>query len=94
MPGEVTALQHELCHSALVGAQAVEEVAHVGNDTVELGVLVAVLVLARGKLPEVPSGLGNDVVVELEDDLFGRLSSDGDLELDGRGSTGLVGLSI
>ena len=52
-----------------------------GDDPVEGGALVAVTVLASGELTEVPSGLGNHVVVELEDDATRLLIADRDVEL-------------
>ena len=52
-----------------------------GDDTVEAGSLVSEPVLARSELAEVASGLGDDVVVQLEDDAARGLVVDGDVEL-------------
>lgn len=43
---------------------------------------VSKAVLAGGELTEVASGLGDYIVVELEDDATLRLAGDGDIELD------------
>ena len=43
--------------------------------------LIAVAVLARRKLAEVARGLGDHVVVELEDDAAERLAVGGDVKL-------------
>lgn len=40
--------------------------------------------LACAKLTEVPGGLGNDVVIDLDDNSTGFLVGDGDVELDPR----------
>ena len=45
-------------------------------------VLVAEAALAGGELAEVASGLGDDVVPELEDDAALGLSADGNVELE------------
>ena len=47
----------------------------------EGGALVAKTVLAGGELTEVARGLGDHVVVELEDDAARGLAVDGDVEL-------------
>lgn len=43
-----------------------------GNHTVEDGAAVSKVVLAGAELPEVPSGAGNSVIEELEDNLSSR----------------------
>lgn len=53
----------------------------VGDDTVETRSLVSEPVLAGGKLTEVTGCLGDDVVVELEDDATRGLVVDRDIEL-------------
>lgn len=67
------------------GAVVTREVAalehELGDDTVEARARVAEAVLARRELTEVLCGLGNDVVVELEDDAPRRLVGDGDVKL-------------
>lgn len=67
------------------GAVALGEVTslqhEVGDDTVEARALVSESVLASAELTEVLSGLGDNLVVELEDDLSGVLAVDGDCEL-------------
>ena len=57
---------------------------HVRDDTVEAGALVAEAVLACGELTEVPRGLGDNVVKELEDDATGGLSVDVDVKLEAK----------
>ena len=52
----------------------------VGDDPVEAGALVALLVLTRGELAEVLRGLGDRVVVQLEADPAGSIVVDGDVE--------------
>lgn len=47
----------------------------------ERGTLVAITVLASCQLPEVPRGLGDDLVVQPENDATGWLSVDGDVKL-------------
>ena len=54
---------------------------YLGDDTGEAGALVAEAVLAGGELTEVARGLGDNVVVELEDDAARGLVVDGDVEL-------------
>ena len=51
------------------------------DDTVEARACVTEAVLARSKLTEVPSGLGYDVVEELEDDTASGLVVNRDIEL-------------
>jgi hypothetical protein len=43
-----------------------------GDDTVEGGASVAIAVLTSGEFAEVLGGLGDDVVVELENNAAGR----------------------
>jgi len=43
---------------------------------------VSKAVLTSGELTEVLRGLGNDIVVEVEDNATGSLAVDGDIELD------------
>lgn len=50
------------------------------DDPVEAGALVAEAVLAGGQLAEVLRRLGNDVVVQLEDDAPGSVAVNGDVE--------------
>lgn len=52
-----------------------------GDDTVEVGLSVAIAILAGGQLTEVASGLGDLIVVKLEDDAAGGLLVDMDIEL-------------
>jgi len=54
----------------------------VGDDTVEAGAGIPVTVLAGAELTEVPGGLGNILVVELEGDATGILAVNGDIEVD------------
>ncbi len=67
------------------GAVAAGEVStlkhEVGDDTVEGGALVTETVLAGGELAEVTCRLGDDVVVEPEDDATGGLVVNRDVEL-------------
>lgn len=53
----------------------------IGNNTVERRSRIAKTVLPGGELAEVFSGLGNDVIVQLEYDATGSLAVDGDIEL-------------
>lgn len=80
------------------GAVALGEVTslqhEVGDDTVEARALVSESVLASAELTEVLSGLGDNLVVELEDDLSGVLAVDGDCEENvGHGDDGFGPLS-
>jgi hypothetical protein len=43
---------------------------------------VSISVLAGSELTEVPGRLGNNIVVELEDDATGGFAVDGDVKLD------------
>ena len=52
-----------------------------GDDTVERASFVSESMLAGGKLTEVLGGLGNNVVVELEDDATSGRAVDGDIKL-------------
>lgn len=53
----------------------------VGDHTVETRAFVTEIMLVGGKLAEVPRGLGNDVIVKLEDDAPRGLPTDRDIEL-------------
>jgi hypothetical protein len=52
-----------------------------GDHTVETRSSVAKTMLAGGELAEVAGGLGDDIVVKLEDDAPSILAIDGDIEL-------------
>lgn len=62
-----------------------------GYHTVEGRFGVAVAVLASGELAEVAGGLGNYIVVELEDDATSGLAFDGDIKLCARKGRKLSG---
>jgi hypothetical protein len=51
------------------------------DHTVEAGTLVAKPILACGELPEVSGGLGDNVVVKLENNPPSLLAADGDIKL-------------
>ena len=53
----------------------------VGDDTMERAPFVSISVLAGSELTEVPGRLGNNLVVEPEDDATGGLAVDGDIKL-------------
>lgn len=55
--------------------------AHVRDYTVEGAASISEAVLARRQLAEIPRSLGDDVVVEFEDDAPGGLGVDGDVKL-------------
>lgn len=61
----------------------------VGDDTVEGGAGIAEAVFAGGELTEVLRGLGNNVVVELEDDAASIRAVNVDIELQMQGSVSL-----
>ena len=64
-----------------------------GNDTVETASFVSLSLPAGSKLTEVFGGLGNNIVVELEDNATGGLVADGDIKLVFIGhEKGIVGL--
>jgi hypothetical protein len=52
-----------------------------GDDTVETASFVSKSVLAGGELTEVLGSLGNNIIVELEDDATSGLAVDGDIKL-------------
>ena len=72
--GEVTSLEHELWTTRKEDQRlrprslAANFSVYLGDDTVEAAALVAIAVLASGKLAEVAGRLGDDVVVQLEGD--------------------------
>ena len=51
------------------------------NHTVESRTGVSVAILASGELAEVAGGLGDDIVVQLEDDAASVLVTDFDIKL-------------
>ena len=59
--------------------------AYLRDDTVEARALITETVLASGELAEVAGGLGDDIVIELEDDAARGLSADGNIELGASG---------
>ena len=90
---DVAALDHELCATAAL-ADTVDseregrtrakkrEKSHVGIDTMEIRVGVAIAVLARRELAEVAGGARADGVVEMEDDAADVDTLDFNVELD------------
>ena len=70
-----------LATSAVATSEVTTLEHEVGDDTVEGGALVAETVLASGKLTEVASRFGDNIVVQLEDDATRGLVVDGDIEL-------------
>jgi hypothetical protein len=60
----------------------------IGDYTVKRGVFIAITVLSGRELPEVSCGLGDDFVVEFEDDSTSSLTTDLDVKLGGQRSKG------
>jgi hypothetical protein len=55
----------------------------IGDHTVERGIFIAKTVLAGRELPEVSCGIGDDIVVQFEDDSTGTITTDVDVKLGG-----------
>jgi len=55
-----------------------------GDHTVERGIFIAKTVLAGRKLPKISCGVGDDIVVQFEDDTTSRITTDVDVKLGGQ----------
>jgi hypothetical protein len=73
-----------LAASAVVASEITALEHELGDHTVERGILIAKTVLAGRELPEVFGGLGDDFVVQFEDDTTSMILTDADVKLGGQ----------